>query len=131
MWLFKKNKSSAADRPHGPQAHTPHQHSPAPCTHPNPLMWTPSPHCRGPTHPTNIGPPLAHAMPLTHALTHRGGPTQPAPEVPHREPVNLNFMCLMGSKPNSETVVLEKEKGLFELTKMRRQEGVWVLSNPP
>ena len=65
MWLFEKHKSAAADKPHHPQGHTPCPHSPAPFLCPNPLKWTHLPHCRGHTHSTNTGPPLAYAQPLT------------------------------------------------------------------
>ena len=62
MWLFEKHKSSAADKPHCLQGHTPCEQGPPMGVPLNPLKWTQSPHCRGPTHSTNTGPTLMQAL---------------------------------------------------------------------
>ena len=79
MWLFEKQKSATADKPHCPQAHTPHQCHPALYACPNPLKQTHLPHCRDPTHSTNAGPSLMHTLPTKEdPLTSLQGPTPPA-----------------------------------------------------
>ena len=67
LWLLVKHRSFVADKSYGPQVHRHHQHSSGPCT--CLALWLPtagntqSPHCRGPTHSSNTGLPLTHAVP--------------------------------------------------------------------
>ena len=42
------------------------------------------------------------------------------------EPLNLKFMCLMSSKPNTETSVLGDEESFLQLAKTRSWECVFA-----